>query len=228
VSVQPESRDGERRHDREKHSPDNGTRRRARDQRERLVEAATRLFAERGYHGTGVADLGRAVGLGRGALYHHMRSKEDLLAEISIRHVREMVAAGEEILASELTPPEKLRALSRRLMRTIAENLDEVTVFFHEVNNLSGAAKDEVIQRRDRFEAIWRTILDEGVEQGCFRAGGGLLTKGLLGMHNYSYVWIDPEGSLTPEEIADIFCDTLLRGLLTDAALASFEPHSGA
>lgn len=197
------------------------------EQRERLLRAAAQLFAENGYHGTGVAELGRAVELGRGGLYHHMGSKEALLVEISVRHVREMVAVGEEILASEATPPEKLRELSRRLMRTIAERKPEVTVFFHELNALTGDARDEVLAKRDRFEAIWRHVIDEGVAQGYFRTGGGLVTKGLLGMHNYSYVWIDPDGRLSPEEIADVFCDLVLRGLLTDEALASFTPVRG-
>jgi len=198
--------------------------RRRTDQRERLLHTAAQLFADKGYHGTGVAELGRAVELGRGGLYHHMGSKEDLLVEISVRHVRDMVEVGESILASDEAPPEKLRALSRRLMRTIAENLAEVTVFFHEVNNLKGEARAEVVEKRDRFEAIWRAVIDEGVEQGYFRKGGGLVTKGLLGMHNYSYVWIDPDGRLKPEDIADDYCDLILRGLLTDSALASFEP----
>lgn len=201
----------------------NGLHRRT-DQRERLLATAARLFAENGYHGTGVAELGRAVELGRGGLYHHMGSKEDLLVEISVRHVKEMVEVGEQILAGMQTPPEKLRALSRRLMRTIAENLAEVTVFFHEVNNLTGEARAEVIGNRARFEAIWRAVIDEGVEQGHFRTGGRLVTKGLLGMHNYSYVWIDPDGRLQPEEIADVFCDLILRGLLTDSALEAFTP----
>jgi AcrR family transcriptional regulator len=208
--------------------PSNHGRRRRPDQRERLLQTAARLFAEKGYHGTGVAELGRAVDLGRGGLYHHMGSKEDLLVEISVRHVREMVEVGEAILAGDQAPPDKLRALSRRLMRTIAENLAEVTVFFHEVNNLTGEARAEVLERRERFEAIWRAVIDDGVARGYFRTGGGLVTKGLLGMHNYSYVWIDPDGRLKPEEIADVFCDLVLRGLLTDTALEDFTPVRGA
>jgi AcrR family transcriptional regulator len=194
------------------------------EQRERLLRTAAQLFAESGYHGTGVAELGRAVNLGRGGLYHHMGTKEQLLVEISVRHVREMVEVGEQILASDLSPPEKLRALSRRLMRTISERLPEVTVFFHEVNHLGPAARAEVLERRDRFEAIWQQVIDEGVEAGCFRAGGPLVTKGLLGMHNYSYVWIDPAGSLAPEEIADVFCDLIMRGLLTEGAPETSAP----
>lgn len=209
----------------DEHTPERPRTRRARqEQRERLVNTAARLFAEKGYHGTGVADIGRAVDLGRGGLYHHMGSKEDLLVEISVHHVREMVSIGEEILATDLTPPEKLRRLSRHLMRTISDNLNEVTVFFHEVNNLTGKAREEVLERRKRFERIWQQVLDDGVANGYFRSGGPIVAKGLLGMHNYSYVWINPDGRLAPEEIADIFCDVLLRGLLTDEQLASFEP----
>src|SRR5436309_3637837 len=55
--------------------------------REEILQIAARLFAENGYHGTGIAELGEAVGLGKGALYHHIGSKEDLLYEISSRHV---------------------------------------------------------------------------------------------------------------------------------------------
>jgi AcrR family transcriptional regulator len=190
------------------------------EQRERLLREGVRLFAERGYHGTGVAELGRAVGLKQGALYHHMGSKEELLMDICVRHVREMVEVGERILISDTTPPEKLRELSRRLMRTIADRRAEVTVFFHEVNTLTGQAREEVLAQRDRFEAIWRQVIEEGVDGGYFRRGGGLITKGLLGMHNYSYVWMDPDGQRTPEEIADEFSDVILRGLLTDELLA--------
>jgi AcrR family transcriptional regulator len=204
-------------------SPGKNGRRRRSNQRERLLETAAQLFAEKGYHATGVAELERALELGRGGLYHHMGSKEELLVEISVRHVRQMVAAGEEVLASDLTPPEKLRVLSRRLMRTISENLADVTVFFREVNSLTGEAREQVLELRDRFESIWRQILDDGVEQGFFRAGGSLLTKGLLGMHNYSYVWLQPDGALAPEEIADAFCDLVLLGLLTDSGLRSLD-----
>src|SRR3989442_12542030 len=98
--------------------------------REEILQIAARLFAENGYHGTGIAELGEAVGLGKGALYHHIGSKDDLLYEISSRHVIEMVAFGEQLLASDISPLEKFRRLTRRLMRTIADNLPQRTGFF--------------------------------------------------------------------------------------------------
>ena len=192
------------------------------DQRQRILEIAAQLFAKNGYHATGVAELGKAVSLGRGGLYYHIGSKEKLLEEISIRHVVEMVRTGEDVLASDASPPEKFRTLSRALMRTIAENLPEVTVFFREVNSLTGESREHVMGLRARFEEIWVELLREGVEESVFRTADPLVAKALLGLHNYSYVWLDPNGRLDPEDIADIFCDLLLRGLLTEAALQAY------
>lgn len=63
--------------------------------------------------------------------------------------------------------------------------------------------------KRARLEAIWRGVIDQGVEQGRFRTGGGMVTKDLLGMHNYSYVWIDPEGDCRPIEELGAMCTGL-------------------
>lgn len=189
--------------------------------REEILHVAAQLFAQNGYHGTGIAELGEAVGLGKGALYHHIGSKEDLLYEISSRHVIEMVAFGEQLLASDISPLEKFRRLSRRLMRTIADNLPELTVFFREVGTLRGERGEHLLSLRARFEGIWAEILEQGRASGVFRAADPIVVKGLLGLHNYSYLWLRPDGRLTPEDISDTFCDLVLRGLLTPEAAKS-------
>jgi AcrR family transcriptional regulator len=189
--------------------------------REEILRVAAQLFARNGYHGTGIVELGEAVGLGKGALYHHIGSKEDLLYEISSRHVIDMVAFGEQLLASDITPLEKFRRLSRRLMRTIADNLPELTVFFREVGTLKDERGDHLLALRSRFEEIWIEILEEGRAAGVFRTADPIIVKGLLGLHNYSYLWLRPDGRLTPEDISDSYCDLLLRGLLTPEAAGS-------
>ena len=188
-----------------------------RSRREEILHVAAQLFAQNGYHGTGIAELGEAVGLGKGALYHHIGSKEDLLYEISSRHVIEMVGFGEQLLASDISPLEKFR----RLMRTIADNLPELTVFFREVRTLRGERGEHLLSLRARFEEIWAEILDEGRSAGVFRTADPIVVKGLLGLHNYSYLWLRPDGRLTPEDVSDTFCDLVLRGLLTPEAAKS-------
>ena len=181
--------------------------------RERILQVGAELFTRNGYDATGVQELGDAVGLGRGALYHHIGSKEKLLYEISIRHVYTMLEHGEAILAMDVPADAKFRLLARRLMATIVEKLPEVTVFFHEYRSLSGKHSAELISIRDKFEVLWVRILEEGVEQGILRPMAPVAVKGILGLFNYSYVWIEPDGKETPEQIADIFCEVALGGL---------------
>jgi AcrR family transcriptional regulator len=179
----------------------------------RIVRTAAELFARRGYDATGVAEIGEAVGLGRGALYHHIESKEALLYEICVLHVRDLVGFAENLLDLDLPADMKVRRLSRQLMRVISHNLEELTVFFHDFRALSAERAESIANLRQRFEEAWLAILREGAERGVFRPVNPILVKGILGMHNYSYLWLTPNGALEPEEIADVFCDTLLRGI---------------
>lgn len=182
---------------------------------------AAELFARQGYHATGIVALGEAVGLGKGALYYHIGSKEELLFEISSRHVVEMVAYGERLLTTDVSPVEKFRRLSRHLMRAISDNLPELTVFFSEHRSLTGQRAEELHHLRERFEQIWTAILEEGTEADLFRdLDRTIVVKAILGMHNYSYLWWRPNGRLSPEDASDLFSEILLRGLLTDDASA--------
>src|ERR687896_2159766 len=93
--------------------------------RSRVIAVAADLFARHGYHGTGIAELGKAVGLGRGALYHYIESKEALLYAISRTQVDRMNAHAERALASALSPEELLHEMARGLLRNIAEHRAE-------------------------------------------------------------------------------------------------------
>jgi AcrR family transcriptional regulator len=181
--------------------------------RERILQVAAELFATNGYHGTGVAELGDAVGIGRGALYHHIGSKEQLLYDICSRHVEELIVHGERLAPLGLAPEEKLRALARIQVRAIVDRLPEVTVFFREMHALTGERRERLIAIRRHFEDIWRQIIEQGAADGVFRSADWLTVKGVLNLYNYSYVWIDPQGSSSAEQIADGLSEIALHGL---------------
>jgi TetR/AcrR family transcriptional regulator, cholesterol catabolism regulator len=183
------------------------------DQKAAIRGTAARLFAERGYHATGIAEICEATGLGRGALYHHIGSKEELLFEISAMGLDELFEVSEAIVAEPLRAGEKLRRLSRALMRNIAENRAALTVYFRELDLMSAGYRARLVERRAGYQVLWEGVLAEGVERGEFRAPDPVVVKGLLGMHNYSYLWLREDGRLTPEEVGDRFCDVLLAGL---------------
>jgi AcrR family transcriptional regulator len=180
---------------------------------EQIMRVASELFASKGYHATGVSELSQAVGLGRGALYHHISSKEELLFEINSRYLKELIAFGSGLVTTDLPADQRLRLLSRGVMRTIVDHLPELTVCFREVRSVTGERRQELLDLHERYERIWATVLRMGFDQGSFRTADGLAVKALVGLHHYSYLWIRPEGPLAPEDIADVFTDFALYGI---------------
>ncbi|PXY30012.1 TetR/AcrR family transcriptional regulator [Prauserella sp. PE36] len=183
--------------------------------RERIVGIAAELFARNSYHGTGIAELSKAAGLGRGALYHYIGSKETLLYEISKTQVDRMNAHAEALLGSGLETEDLLRGMAKGLLCNIAEHRSEWAVFFREYTALTGENRDRVVAARERYEGYWRQALDRGVADGVLRPVPRLLVKGILGMLNYTYLWFEPDGEVGTDELADAFLDALLDGIRT-------------
>lgn len=181
--------------------------------RERILAAAAKLFAENGYHGTGIESISSEVQLGRGALYHHIGNKEALLFEICHSTISDLLRESEAVLAAGGSCEERFRALMRVSVRSIADRIPEWTVSLHDFGALTGQRKTIIQQGRDRWEKMIADVLAEGAESGDFVALDPIVHKGIIGMFNYTYVWITPGGPLTPEVIADLFTDTLMSGV---------------
>jgi hypothetical protein len=98
-------------------------------------------------------------------------------------------------------------------MRNIADNRAALTVYLRELDLMSPGYRDRLVARRAGYQVIWEGVLAEGVERGEFHSPDPVFVKGVLGMHNYSYLWLREDGRLTPEEVGDRFCDVLLAGL---------------
>jgi AcrR family transcriptional regulator len=182
--------------------------------REEIIAAAVKLWARHGYHATSVTDLCEATGLGKGALYHHIGSKEEVLFEIHTRFVDPMLEIGREVLVSDLSARQKLERIGEELLELIARYQDYVTVFYREFNSLSKDRLQSVRAKRREFEQIIDKIIAEGVAAGEFRdLPVHLTTLAFLGMHNYTYAWFQPTGQMSSEVIARYFGTVFLDGL---------------
>jgi TetR/AcrR family transcriptional regulator, cholesterol catabolism regulator len=181
--------------------------------KQRIYRVATELFASNGYHATGVQALTDAVGLGRGALYYHIRRKENLLYEISLSLLRQMLGEAEQVALLELSPEEKLRKLARDLLRNLSEHRAGWTVSLYESRALSPELRRDVVEARDAYEQVWARVLEEGSEVSAWGPVTPLVLRGVLGLMNSTHLWIENEGPLPPEDIADVYVELLLDGL---------------
>lgn len=181
--------------------------------RAEILRVAAELFASHGYHATGVKLLSDTVKIGRGGLYYHIGSKERILYEISKSQVDALLAVSAPIAASGIDPLDKLKFLTQELIQSIVANRAEWVVFFREFSALGEEHRRDVLASRDAYEALWASTFAEGYERGQSREVSVTMLKSILGMFNYSYLWLRADGSLSPREIADDMCSIILKGV---------------
>lgn len=182
--------------------------------REAIVDTSARLFARRGYHATGIAELCEANDLGKGALYHYIGSKEELLAAIHDRVMDEVMLGADKVADAGGSPPAQLAMLGEELLDVIHRYPDHVWVFLHEFPALTGERAERFRERRRAYERRVEAVLREGMASGDFRELDPWLTaRAWFGMHNYTYLWLKPDGRLSARDVAAPFAEIFLRGI---------------
>jgi AcrR family transcriptional regulator len=186
-----------------------------RNSRSDVVAAAGRLFAEKGYHGTSMRDLGRELGLLGSSLYSHVDSKQDLLVEVVEEGARLFQASAEAALASSGSASDRLRALMRGHVDVVLDNLDVSRTFLNEARMLDDRHREKVIVERDRYEAAFRQVLGAGARDGSFREDIDPKTASIfvLSMLNALDRWYRPGGKLGRGQLVDELSGFVIHGL---------------
>lgn len=183
---------------------------------ERVRRAALELFAERGFHGTGIRQLAEHAGVSSASLYHYMGTKEDLLVSLMRESLERLLA---DARACRGAPRERVEALVRQHVRAHGSRPLETRVGDDEVHALSPAARSEVVALRDAYEAVWGQAISDGVAAGAFHvASPGLARRALLEMCSGVARWFDPAGPRDLDELAEEYVALALRLLGADPA----------
>jgi len=182
--------------------------------RQAIIDTSARLFARQGYHATGITELCAANDLGKGALYHYIGSKEEILAAIHDRVMDEVMAGAERVSEASGSPSAQLAKLGEELLDVINRYPDHVWVFLHEFHALTGENTDQFRGRRREYERLVESILRAGVKSGDFRDIDPWLTaRAWLGMHNYTYLWLQAGGRVSAGDVAKPFHEIFVRGI---------------
>ncbi|MFI6604634.1 TetR/AcrR family transcriptional regulator [Nonomuraea sp. NPDC050536] len=174
----------------------------------RIREAAISLFAERGFHGTGIRDIATQAGVTLSSLYHHFGSKDDLLVDIMFSSTEPLRRAAERAGQALETPSERLAMLiEQHVWEHVTDRLAKI-VSDTEVRALSGERRDRVVGLRDAYENVWRTTVEEGAAAGEFTVSHPkALTIGLLEMCTAVSHWFQPSGDLALRELCRTYAD---------------------
>ena len=183
-----------------------------------IMAKAASLFAERGYGSVGISEVGDMAGLGKGALYYHIGSKEDLLHVIMTDYMMNLISAANDILDRHQDTRERIRLLSRSFMQTMFRSRAEMTVCFREVHSLGAERRDGVLRLHADYQRIWEKTFEEGAARGECRPVDRFECKALLGMYFYSFLWVRTKGPATCDEIAGKFAGIVLRDTAVSSA----------
>jgi AcrR family transcriptional regulator len=182
--------------------------------RAELIDTAAKAFAEGGYKETSIADLSAATGLAAGGIYHYIGSKENLLIAICDDLLAPLLEEGREIVAAEDLPPERqLRDLLRVWLAHVETHRAHMLVFAQERHLIEREPQWRAVRRqRKQFEELLDGILARGEADGSMAFADRSVTLfALLGMVNYTPTWLSPRGRLSADEVADGYCELILR-----------------
>ncbi|WP_233510911.1 TetR/AcrR family transcriptional regulator [Actinomadura craniellae] len=171
---------------------------------DRILAAAVRLFAERGFDGASVQEVVDAAQVTKGALYHYFDSKVDLLFEIYHALITRQLADFDRIVAAGLPPAETVREVVEALVRSTATHIDEAKVFTRDKHRLDDQRMHAVRAERRRYHVAFREIIQDGQDAGVFsaEASAETVTFIVFGMVNEMPLWYRANGPKPAAELA--------------------------
>ncbi|GAB2969886.1 TetR/AcrR family transcriptional regulator [Nocardioides montaniterrae] len=183
--------------------------------RERLLEVARDLFAERGFDRTSVQDVVATAGVTKGAMYHYFASKDDLLAEIYGRVLRMQTSRLEAFVESDDPVVDKVAGAAADVVITTIENLPSTTIFFRSLHQLNPEQEREVRDQRRRYHDMFRDMVIAGQESGAFRKDvrADLVVDYFFGAVHHLPMWWRAERGLEPDEVGREFSTLLMDAL---------------
>ncbi|MFE1170836.1 TetR/AcrR family transcriptional regulator [Streptomyces sp. NPDC058773] len=180
-----------------------------------LLAVAVEVFNERGYDGTSMEHLSKAAGISKSSIYHHVRSKEELLRRAISRALDGLFGVLEEPAAVQGRAIERLEHVTRRVAEVLMDELPYVTLLLRVRGNTD--TERWAMERRREFDHEVSDLLKQAAADGDLRDDVDirLATRLLFGMINSIVEWYRPGrgGAVSRDEVAEAVVRTAFAGL---------------
>jgi AcrR family transcriptional regulator len=184
--------------------------------RDELLELAATMFAERGLRATTVRDIADSAGILSGSLYHHFKSKEQMVEEVLRDFLDWLFTRYQEIVGREADPLERVKGLFMTSFEAIENRHAQVVIYQDEAKRLSGLPQFEFVEARNREQRrMWVDVLKQGMKEGCFRPDidVDLVYRFIRDTTWVSVRWYQPGGPLTAEQVGRQYLAIVLGGI---------------
>jgi TetR/AcrR family transcriptional regulator, cholesterol catabolism regulator len=184
--------------------------------RDELLDLAATMFAERGLRATTVRDIADSAGILSGSLYHHFKSKEQMVEEVLRDFLDWLFTRYQEIVGREADPLERVKGLFMTSFEAIEDRHAQVVIYQDEAKRLSGLPQFEFVDARNREQrGMWVDVLKQGMKEGCFRPDidVDLVYRFIRDTTWVSVRWYQPGGPLTAEQVGRQYLAIVLGGI---------------
>ncbi len=182
--------------------------------KEQILNTAAHLFKDRGYAATSMRDIAARLNIEAASLYHHIKSKEEILEIICFGMADKFLITIAEVNDIYFNPEEKLRMAIKNHVHIITANQEQSAVFLREWKSLPDNSLKDFKELRNHYENGFKQIIKSGIDEDVFEAVDekfAVLT--ILSSLNWINEWYLPEGKMGPGEIAQKIGDFILGGL---------------
>ncbi|NOR03014.1 TetR/AcrR family transcriptional regulator [Mycolicibacterium fortuitum] len=189
--------------------------------RDELLDLAATMFAERGLKATTVRDIADSAGILSGSLYHHFKSKEQMVEEVLKDFLDWLFARYQEILDRETSPLGQLTGLFMASFEAIEHRHAQVVIYQDEAKRLSSIPQFGFVDERNREQRkMWIDILQQGISDGSFRQDidVDLVYRFIRDTTWVSVRWYQPGGPLSAEEVGRQYLAIVLGGITAENA----------
>lgn len=184
--------------------------------RDELLKLAATMFADRGLKSTTVRDIADSAGILSGSLYHHFKSKEQMVEEVLKDFLDWLFQRYQEIVATESTPLDRVKGLFMASFEAIEHRHAQVVIYQDEAKRLSALPQFAFVDDRNREQRkMWVDLLHEGIADGSFRPDldVDLVYRFIRDTTWVSVRWYQPGGPLTAEEVGRQYLAIVLGGI---------------
>jgi AcrR family transcriptional regulator len=188
--------------------------------RDELLELAATMFAERGLRATTVRDIADSAGILSGSLYHHFKSKEQMVEEVLRDFLDWLFGRYRDIVESEADPLARLTGLFMASFEAIEHRHAQVVIYQDEAKRLSGLPQFDFVEARNKEQRqMWVDVLNQGVEDGCLRPDldVDLVYRFIRDTTWVSVRWYQPGGPLTAEQVGRQYLAIVLGGITRES-----------
>ncbi|MGN9782925.1 TetR/AcrR family transcriptional regulator [Nonomuraea sp. ZG12] len=180
---------------------------------ESVLAIAVGVFNERGYDGTSMEDLARALGVTKSAIYYHVPGKEQLLARALDRALDGLFTLIADERATSGPAIDRLEWVVRQCVRTLVDRLPYVTLLLRVRGN--SATEQGALDRRREFDTFVHHLVGQAAAEGGIRPDldPALVTKLLFGAVSSIAEWDRPASGGSADDLADMLVTMMFDGL---------------